>query len=418
MTIYIKDGYQEQRELTIDQANFELHNGTLSTSALAWKPGSEEWIPVLSLDGIHPPLPPPFPGSSSPQPCINAQRVNCQADRKRFSILTAKWTLPRILTAIGVLVAYLILISTVFSAGVHPGKNEYGPLWAAICSIALFRRMLRLRSEGAILKRPHLNAINHYWSSLYSAFWRWLLVFVGILALQCFSIESAEEAGRAVGSTFVFITIGMFFALDIPYRVFRAYSKHHDKAFQKTRIGWIVFLAGIFLMLIFHFTASPPSSASHQESGNSAILEQYISPDKVWTVDFPGKCNIKSVPLYNGNVTALRTIYSVKKSESQYFSVETVEYPKTYLNNLERAPSLAGAVDGALSSTGGSLLFEQDISSNGIQGKEVGILSKSKRFYITSRVFLKNDILYSAIAASNKDADPDSINFLKSFAFK
>jgi len=123
------------------------------------------------------------------------------------------------------------------------------------------------------------------------------------------------------------------------------------------------------------------------------------------------------MPLDIGSIKALRTIYSLR-SDPHYYSVETVEYPKELLNRLGKTPSLDGARDGALSSTGGSLLSERDVYLNGITGKELSLLSKSKRFYTLSRIFLKNDILYSVIAVSSEDHDPDSISFLNSFSFK
>jgi len=216
MTIHIKDQYQPQREMTVAQVNLELQHGTISTQAMAWKPGLQDWVPVLSLPDIQAPVPPLLPVDMPSPPQVIQKPEHQSTAQTESSVTTSKWTVWGILASIGIALAYVILISTVFSAGLHPGKNEYGPLWAGICSIALFRRMLRMRSQAVILTKPQFKALSHYFLSYWSAFWRWLLVFIGIITLGCFSVETAGDAGGFFGSSIAFMTIGMFFAIDIP----------------------------------------------------------------------------------------------------------------------------------------------------------------------------------------------------------
>lgn len=67
-SIYIKQPYQDQCIMSLEEVNNLLLAGKISTSSIVWKPGMPEWIPILKMEGITN-SPPPLPvssGSSTP----------------------------------------------------------------------------------------------------------------------------------------------------------------------------------------------------------------------------------------------------------------------------------------------------------------------------------------------------------------
>lgn len=414
MKIHIKDQHHPQRELTVAQANLELQQGTISLQAMAWKPGLQDWVPILSLSGIQMPVPPSLSSERPPKSKLMSQQESQKIRQHEQLVSASKWNIWAILARMGIVLAYVILFLSVFSSGLHRGKNEYTAVWAGLCSIALFRRMLRMRSRFIILQKPESKAFVHYFLSYWSAFWRWLLIFISIITIGCFTVESAGDAGAFIGASIAVMIISLLCAVDIPYRVYRSYLKHQGNGFKQHHAGWVIFLFACILLLVSVLLPSPKDTKA--DSKPYPDSQYYVSPDRVWQVSFSKPCTITSKPLYIGSAQALRTIYSAKCS-SFYCSVETVEYPQEFFGHIENI-SLDGARDGALSSTGGTLLSERDVYLNGVTGREISIFLKDKQIYALSRLFFKNGILYSVNTVSDKDQNPDSIHFLNSFSFR
>jgi len=439
MTIHIKDQYQPQRELTVAQANLELQSGKISTTAMAWKPGMEQWAPILSLPEIQAPVPPPTI-LNAPDAGRAPHLISSSTDQSSTSRPGEQATaFLRFLAGAGILLAYAIVVVTCFSSSAGQKGTQTVPLLGAFVGIALFRRLTRKRSEAMAIKHPSSGWLLHYARSYFSASWRWLLLFFAIAFLAALSLETAEEMGAAAGRAIGMMIFTMLFAVDIPFRTFRRFRRESISSFPERHLAWGIFggimiplsLVGLFAFMIPAFTGALAKGARVQElskekqggdAGTQAASAPssnsvYISPDGRWQVAFPTKCKIEKLPLDVGGFDALRTIYSSKVNSSSYFSVETVEYPDELIQRHGNQISLDGARDGALATTGGTLISERSVSQNGLNGKELLITSKSKKFYIRSRIFYEGNTLFSVIAVSRERKDSDSERFLNSFAF-
>lgn len=438
MTIHIKDQYQPHRELTVTQANLELQSGNISTAAMAWKPGMEKWAPILSLPEIQAPIP-PQPISNIPDTSITTNLSSSSKDKMSDSMPGAQGKASlRLLAGAGIVLAYAIVAVTCFSSSVGQGGTQSAPLLGAFAGIALFRRLTRKRSEAMVIKNPSSGWFFHYIRSYFSASWRWLLFFFAIAFLAALSLETAEEMGVAAGKAIGMMIFTMIFAADIPFRTFRRFRRESIATFPQRHLAWGIFggimipvsIVVLFTFVIPAFTGAVARGKQVQDlsrerqgadAGTQAILSPtasstYVSPDGRWKAAFPNNCKIEKMPLDVGDFEALRTIYS-SKSHSSYFSVETVEYPENLIQRYGKRFSLDGARDGALTTTGGTLISESDISQDGLNGKELVIMSKSKKFYIRSRIFYDKNTLFSVIAVSSERNDLVSEQFLDSFAF-
>jgi len=174
MTIHIKDQYQPQRELTVAQANLELQSGKISTAAMAWKPGMEQWAPILSLPEIQAPVPPPTIRNTTDIGSAS-HFISFSTDQRSSSRPGEQGTaFLRFLAGAGILLAYAIVVITCFSSSAGQRGTQAAPLLGAFVGIALFRRLTRKRSEAMAIKYPSNGWILHYARSFFSASWRWL----------------------------------------------------------------------------------------------------------------------------------------------------------------------------------------------------------------------------------------------------
>jgi S1-C subfamily serine protease len=144
--------------------------------------------------------------------------------------------------AAGVLVAYLTIFTTVSAHVSRSAPSEYGPVLAAFLSIALFRRLLRIRSESASEELFKAGPVKHYFASYGQALWRWFAVYVGLGIALSLTADSPESAGALFGALLAVMVIGTVFALDVPYRVRRRFIKSGSSSFKERNLGWIVFL--------------------------------------------------------------------------------------------------------------------------------------------------------------------------------
>lgn len=277
MTIHIKDLYQPQRELTASQANRELQAGTISTDAMAWKPGMEQWVPILSLPEIQAPIPP----QATPRvPAVD--RASNPGLPPRVEIPTSvpeAQTKPiiKILARVGIALAFAIVAVTCFSSSVARGGAQSAPLLGAFVGIALFRRLTRKRSEAMAIRHPSNRWILHYIRSYYSAGWRWLLFFSAIALLAALSLETAEEMGTAAGRAIGVMIFTMIFSADIPFRTFRRSRRESFSTFPERYSAWAIF-GGVVIPLfgIALFAFLPPALTNALDRANRAksIVEE------------------------------------------------------------------------------------------------------------------------------------------------
>ena len=212
MTIHIIDQYQPQRELTVSQVNLELQNGTISPQAMAWKPGLQDWVPVLSLPEIQVPTPPQLPPNHATGLHSNLE-LNSTAGLSLPPTEKNKNPFLGILANIGISLTYIFLVVITYTVAVGINSGEFNPLLSVFLGTALFRRVIRKRSEVILLKNRSIGCMQHYFRSLLSASWRLACLFIGVAFLVCLS-------------------------LDIPFRTFRRFHRDSFSDFPKRQLAW------------------------------------------------------------------------------------------------------------------------------------------------------------------------------------
>lgn len=253
MTIYIIDKDQLQRKLTVAQVNQELQQGTISTQAMAWRPGMEAWAPVLSLPDIQAPLPPPL----SPDRIVSLNATNkldVATMGESLSIAqNADHIFLKILSWAGLSWAYIFFVGICCPVILRRNGGEsniFALLCAALLGILLFRRTVRKRSELALIRNPSIEGWRHYFLSLVSAGWRWICLFIGIVFLASWLYGDFDKivttAERAIG-LMIFIAV---FSVDIPFRAFQKFHRESLSTFPKKRLAWGIF-GGVITSLVF-----------------------------------------------------------------------------------------------------------------------------------------------------------------------
>lgn len=146
--------------------------------------------------------------------------------------------------AAGVAIAYLTIFTTVSAFAARPASSESGLTLAAFLSIAIFRRLLRLRSQAAGEQAFRTGLVKFYLASYWSALWRWVLIFIGLGVGAAFLTDEP----KAVAASAAVMVIGCMFAPDVPYRVRKRYFNEGPSSFRDRNLGWIVFLVVVVSM--------------------------------------------------------------------------------------------------------------------------------------------------------------------------
>lgn len=187
--------------------------------------------------------------------------------------------------AAGIGIAYLTLFTTVMAHVSRPGSNEYGPTLAGILSIALFRRLLRLKSQAASEETFKAGALKHYVSSYGRALLRWGLICVGLGVVMGVFAETAESAGALFGALMGIMIIGCLFAVDVPYRVYRRYLRSGREGFPTGNAGWIVFFVVVVSLWIWRYAPALTANRSASEktpavAGPRSAKEVFAAAEK------------------------------------------------------------------------------------------------------------------------------------------
>ena len=182
----------------------------------------------------------------------------------------AKNQLARWAAAGGILVAYFTIFTSVSAHVTQPSASEYGPTLAAILSIALFRRILRLKSQSASEGTFKAGPLRHYASSYGRAIVPWMLAFIGLATAMSVFARSAALVGAFLGASIGIMLIGCMFAVDVPYRVYRRYLKSGLGKFEDGNFGWIAFLLVVLSLWIWRYAPAFTSRKSVPEKSFAA----------------------------------------------------------------------------------------------------------------------------------------------------
>lgn len=187
--------------------------------------------------------------------------------------------------AAGIGITYLTLFTTISAYVSRPGANEYGPTLAGILSIALFRRLLRLKSQAASEETFKAGALKHYFSSYGRALLRWGLICVGLAVAVGVFMDTGAPAGSVLGAWTAIMIIGCLFAVDVPYRVYRRYLKSGTEGFPTGYAGWIVFFVVVVSLWIWRYAPALTANRSASEktpavAGPRSAKEVFAAAEK------------------------------------------------------------------------------------------------------------------------------------------
>lgn len=145
-----------------------------------------------------------------------------------------------------------------------------------------------------------------------------------------------------------------------------------------------------------------------------------------YRADFPGKTQSQTnkVPTEKGEVTMYSHSFSGKESDKNLIYMSTfTEYPLSFFPNglsSDKAQNtlLDGAVDGAVSNVGGSLISKESIVFNGYPGRYFKIqLERGATFIMTMRAVLVGYRFYmiQTIARKGDSDNNEKKRFFDSF---
>lgn len=144
---------------------------------------------------------------------------------------------------------------------------------------------------------------------------------------------------------------------------------------------------------------------------------KYTSPDGTFKINFPGTPTVESqnVPTEVGNIEMKSFTY--EKSATEAYMVALSDYPSDIVAASSPDSLLQGAKEGALSSQGATLEFEEKITLDGNPG--YFFKAKKDSYYMCYKIFLKNNRLFQILMLRDGSypSQEDITGFIDSFEF-
>jgi len=170
--------------------------------------------------------------------------------------------------------AYLyVILGMPFSLGGNrPVSPEYDPgamslgafLPLLVCTIALFRRILRKRTLSIVASNPEIGLATLIAKAYWGFLWRWTLVLLVAAVAASASVTDMAGAVRTMSAAILATSLGLLASIDVPFRMRKLPSVSKKESYW----GWIVLLV-IFISL-FAFVlarkASRPAGTKERTS--------------------------------------------------------------------------------------------------------------------------------------------------------
>ena len=146
-------------------------------------------------------------------------------------------------------------------------------------------------------------------------------------------------------------------------------------------------------------------------------VTKYTSPDGSFKISFPGTPIDTSQNVQTDIGMIEMESYTYEKSATEAYMVALSDYPSEIVAASSPDSLLQGAKDGALSSQGATLEFEEKVTLDGNPG--YFFKAKKDSFYMCYKIFLKGNRLYQILMLRDGSypSQEDINGFIGSFEF-
>lgn len=262
MILHIKDKDAPIRELTIEQAKFEFRNKVISSSALYWKAGMQEWSRLDQLPDIK-----EIADQSPKEERLGENWIYRQIDARRnlsepprenkSDSPVNKWSWAGFLASAGWILVYIATCTMLISSAIT--RNEdHNPVVGFLLGLILFRRIYRIQSEKTIIKKQNISLLGYYLHSSAWSFLKWFLWLIPVYVFAVLDAETAANMGENLGKCFGIFLCTIFLGLDVPFWTWRKKSEYATIGYPPKKLAWAIvgaiaipasIYAGIFLVI-------------------------------------------------------------------------------------------------------------------------------------------------------------------------
>ena len=249
MLIHIKQDGKPIREISLEQAKFEIHNKMITGAALYWAAGMKEWARLDQLPEIY----------DQTSKSIKEERLGVNwlyrqidarrsfGDTRKLSSPTAKEKWLKALSITGLIIVYIFTCLLFVSAVITRDQN-HNPLLGFLLGLILFRRIFRLQSQSVIINKQTINFVAYYFKASFLACLKWLLYLTPVYIFAIVDAETASDFGKNMGKSLGLYICTIVFAVDAPFWVWRKRNQFAESAYPEKNLAW-AFVGGIGLPL-------------------------------------------------------------------------------------------------------------------------------------------------------------------------